>query len=138
MSTWSEKNTLKEAINYKKLFRDMMKDNPDKLSAAVECFNFVADRRYFEHMKIAEIDGKLLMGEREEVVTSPVQIIRELLYWLSCYYESGNIRHDEEFSDRKLLIRCAEVFKENFPEEFRVAMKEWYIPNKNETQSLFA
>lgn len=56
----------------------------------------------------------------------------EVEYWLSCYYESGHCRHEEEFKDRKAFIKYLEVFKSSCKEKHH----KW-VPLNPETKFLF-
>lgn len=56
----------------------------------------------------------------------------EMEYWLSCYYESGHCRHEEEYKDRKAFIKYLEVFKSSCKEKHH----KW-VPYNSETKFLF-
>ena len=56
----------------------------------------------------------------------------EASYWLSCYYEGGHCRHEEEYNDRKAFLKFLEVFK-----PFCKDKHTSWIPYKEETKFLF-
>lgn len=124
-------------MDYKKTFTKTITDARTPLRGCVEVFNYIAFSRYFEHRALHEtIDSGVYTNDEEDwTVTKISDLIEELYYWLSCYYESGHCRHEEEFADRLLLIRGIETLKV-YSNPFE---SHWlsYIPKNKDTQGLF-
>lgn len=61
----------------------------------------------------------------------------EISYWLSCYYESGHCRHEDEYADRLSFIKFLKVFVPLCSDKpVNLGFTRW-IPRKTETEFLF-
>lgn len=124
-------------MDYRKSFAKTISNAKNILAGCVKVFNSIAFDRYFEHMALNETSnpGVYTNGEGDWVVTKIEDLVVELSYWLSCYYEAGHCRHDEEFSDRIMLIRGLEAILPYC----RAMTKDWfrYIPENKDTERIF-
>lgn len=109
--------------------------NRDELTAlAVKYWNELALGYFIEHKELErQEDGSYNCSEETFPVNDVSDIYDEMLYWLSCYYERGNVRHDEEHHDRHAFLKFAEVFRP-YVGDLR---NEWGIPRKDENRFLF-
>lgn len=117
-----------------KTVHSAMMSKSDLLAQGAKYFNELANGYYFEYEEVhfdcdkdawVESDGNKSYSTIDDFCA-------EISYWLSCYYESGNCRHDEEFAHRKAFIKYLEVFKPFCKEKHT----RW-IPHNKETEFLF-
>ena len=123
----TRKPTMIKAIN-------SAKDNSDTLLAlCAKYFNEFANEYFFEYEVHFDADKDAWVeSDCEKSYSSIDDFCKEVSYWLSCYYESGNCRHDEEYKDRKAFLKYLEVFKSSCKEKHT----KW-IPYIEETKFLF-
>ena len=116
---------------------DNAKTRDEIMALAVEYWNELALGYFIEHEELVYDKERALYCEvenRDRTYSDVSDIYGEELYWLSCYYESGNLRHDEEHHDRHAFLKFAEVFRPY------VGSLEGYlsgIPRKEENAFLF-
>ena len=77
----------------------------------------IYNKHDFEKMKVAghltatvlnALDDFIKVGTTTQEIDD---FCAEASYWLSCYYESGHCRHEEEYTHRKAFIKFLDVFK---------------------------
>lgn len=97
-------------------------------------FNELANGYFFEHEVVTK-KGKVYRESEsdENYYRDVLDFCNEISYWLSCYYEYGNIRHDAEYNDRKAFIKFLKVFQPYCKEE----ISNRWIPHRKETAFLF-
>lgn len=125
----------------RKTVEEYKNSNRDLLPLAVEYWNELASGYYLENSILSYYENTIgscyKNDENDFIVTSIDDIISEVIYWLSCYYEDGNTRKEDEFNDRKAFIKFLSVFiplsENNFLSEF----KKWRIPCNNDTMELY-
>lgn len=112
------------------------KTSEELFALAVKFWNELALGYCIEHRELTlREDGKYTSEEGDFVADCLLDVYGEELYWLSCYYERGNMRHDDEHHDRHAFLKFAEVFRPY------VGSLEGYldgIPCKPENEFLFA
>ena len=112
------------------------KDNSAELLAiCAKYWNELANGYYLEHEEVhfdADKDAWVESESVENTYSTVDDFCAEASYWLSCYYESGHCRHEEEFKDRKAFIKFLDVFKPFCKEKHT----KW-IPYIEETKFLF-
>lgn len=105
------------------------------LAMCAKYWNELANGYYLEYEEVhfdpnknawVEFDGE---GNTYNTVDD---FCKEASYWLSCYYECGNCRHEEEYAHRKAFIKFLDVFKPFCKEKHT----KW-IPYIEETKFLF-
>lgn len=104
------------------------------LAIGAKYFNELANGYFFEYEEVhfdADKDS-WVSSDSEKSYSSIDDFCEEISYWLSCYYESGHCRHDEEYKDRKAFLKYLEVFKPYCKEKHT----KW-IPYIEETKFLF-
>ena len=125
----TRKPTMVKAVN-------SAKDNSDDLIAlCARYFNELANGYYFEYEEVTyDIERHCWVESenKDNTYSSVDDFCSEISYWLSCYYEGGNCRHEEEFKDRKAFLKYLEVFKAHCKEKHN----RW-IPYIEETKFLF-
>ena len=100
-----------------------MQSSSELLALCAKYWNELANGYYLEHEEVHFDADKDAWVESESAEAS---------YWLSCYYECGHCRHEEEFKDRKAFIKFLDVFKPFCKEKHT----KW-IPYIEETKFLF-
>ena len=104
------------------------------LAIGAKYFNELANGYFFEYEEVhfdADKDT-WIESDGENSYSSIDDFCDEVSYWLSCYYESGHCRHEEEYKDRKAFLKYLEVFKPHCKEKHT----KW-IPYIEETKFLF-
>ena len=126
----TRKPTMIKAIN-------AVKDSSsDLLALCAKYWNELALGYYLEHEEVHFDSDKKVWVEHESAENSYSSVddfCAEASYWLSCYYESGHCRHEEEYAHRKAFIKFLDVFKPFCKEKHT----KW-IPYVEETKFLFA
>ena len=113
------------------------KTREELVALAVKFWNELALGYCIEHKELAlQSDGSYNCEENTFHVADVSDVYEEALYWLSCYYESGNIRHDDEHHDRHAFLKFVEVFRPYVGDVGPVA-SYWGIPRKPENEFLF-
>ena len=114
------------------------KTRDELMALAVKYWTELALGYFIEHEELEYDEARALYYEVENhdrTYSDISDIYGEELYWLSCYYERGNMRHDDEHHDRHAFLKFAEVFRPY------VGSLEGYlegIPRKPENEFLFA
>ena len=105
------------------------------LAICAKYWNELANGYYLEQEEVHFDPSKDAWVESESAENSYSTVddfCEEASYWLSCYYENGHRRHEEEFEDRKAFIKFLDVFKPFCKEKHT----KW-IPYNEETKFLF-
>lgn len=99
-------------MDYNKAFTKMMYTSDNPLDGAVLIFNEIADKRDFTHRSLKRSEnGELISQDGNWDPKSVKDIIDELEYWYSLYFEEGSIRHDEEYRDRHLIKKAIDFLE---------------------------
>ena len=131
MEKTTRKPQMKKAVAEAKTAEELM-------VLAVKYWNELANGYFIEHEELSlQEDGSYNCAENNFRVNDISDIYGEALYWLSCYYEPGNVRHDEEHHDRHSFLKFCEVFRPYVGGVEAVA-SHWGIPRKPENEFLFA
>ena len=116
------------------------KTRDELMSLAVKYWNELALGYFIEHEELKYDASRMCYYEvecEENTYVELSDIYEESLYWLSCYYESGNMRHDEEHHDRHAFLKFAEVFRP-YVGDIAGTASHWGIPRKAENEFLWA
>lgn len=133
MRTHYERTTRKpkmiKTINHAKSISD-----DELLKVCADYFNELANGYYFEYEEVHfdENTKTYLESDGSKSYSSVNDFCNEIAYWLSCYYESGNTRYEDEYNDRKAFLKFLEVFKP-YCEKINL---DW-IPMNKDTEFLF-
>ena len=127
MEKTTRKPTMIKNIGYAKC-------NSEKLlEFGAKYFNEFANGYYLEHEEVHfDSDMKAWIDTEGNSYKSIDDFCQEVSYWLSCYYEGGHCRHEEEYNDRRAFLKYMEVFKDYCKEKHT----HW-IPYNKETAFLF-
>lgn len=99
-------------MDYNKLFTKIMYNAKNPMEGAVNIFNEVANRRYLEYEVLHDNGNENYIDSEDSWNPKTVSdIIKELKYWYSLYFEEGHIRHDEEYSDRHLFKKAIDFLE---------------------------
>ena len=112
-----------------------MQSSSELLALCAKYWNELANGYYLEYKEVHFDPSKdaWVESENDENSYSTVDdFCDEASYWLSCYYESGHCRHEEEYAHRKAFIKFLDVFKPFCKEKHT----KW-IPCIEETKFLF-
>lgn len=113
----------------------VMQSSSDLLTICAKYWNELANGYYLEHKEVhfdADKDAWVESDNKGNIYSTVDDFCDEASYWLSCYYEDGHYRHEEEFKDRKVFIKFLEVF-----EPFCKEKHTRWIPHIEETKFLF-
>ena len=91
-----------------------MQSSSELLAICAKYWNELANGYYLEYEEVHFDPSKdaWVESENDENSYSTVDdFCDEASYWLSCYYESGHCRHEEEYTHRKAFIKFLDVFK---------------------------
>ena len=105
------------------------------LAICAKYWNELANGYYLKYEEVHFDPSKDAWVESESAENSYSTVddfCTEASYWLSCYYENGHCRHEEEFKDRKAFVKFLDVFKPFCKEKHTK-----YIPYNEETKFLF-
>lgn len=125
--------TTRKDIMINSAFHALVSGQSELLAIGAKYFNELMSGYYLDH-EIVSFDsdkGSYIDSEGYEY-KSIDDFCSEVEYHLSCYYESGHVRHEEEFKDRKAFIKYLEVFKTDCKEKHH----KW-VPYNSETKFLF-
>lgn len=112
-----------------------MQYSSELLAICAKYWNELANGYYLKYEEVHFDPSKDAWVESESAENSYSTVddfCAEASYWLSCYYEYGHYRHEEEFKDRKAFIKFLDVFKPFCKEKHT----KW-IPYIEETKFLF-
>jgi hypothetical protein len=112
-----------------------MQSSSDLLALCAKYWNELANGYYLEYKEVHFDAGNDAWVESEDAENSYSTVddfCDEASYWLSCYYEGGHCRHEEEYAHRKAFIKFLDVFKPFCKEKHT----KW-IPYIEETKFLF-
>lgn len=112
-----------------------MQSSSELLATCAKFWNELANGYYLKYEEVHFDPSKDAWVESESAENSYSTVddfCAEASYWLSCYYEYGHYRHEEEFKDRKAFIKFLDVFKPFCKEKHT----KW-IPYIEETKFLF-
>lgn len=121
----------------KKIVSEYIQYKKDLLPLCVEYWNELANSYFIEYEELNFNGSYYENGEKSLEVYNIDDLVLECIYWLSCYYENGNIRHDEEYNDRKAFIKFLTVFIPYSSLDYSDNMKRLEIPCNKETEILF-
>lgn len=111
---------------------ETVKDNSTELlSVAVKYWNELALGYCIEHEELKSENGKYINDEKSFTVESIEDVLTECIYWLSCYYENGHCRKEDEYNDRKAFIKFLTVFL-----PYSNITRLYDIPSDKDTNSL--
>lgn len=125
----TRKPTMIKAVNH------AMESSFELLVICAKFWNELANGYYLEHEEVHFDPSKDAWVESESAENSYSTVddfCEEASYRLSCYYEGGHCRNEEEFKDRKAFIKFLDVFKPFCNEKHT----KW-IPYNEETKFLF-
>lgn len=127
-----EKTTRKPTMI--KSVNNAVNSESDLLALGAKYFNELANGYFFECEEVHfDNDKKCWMESDNSYFYETIDdFCSEVSYFLSCYYECGHCRHEDEYNDRKAFIKYLEVFKPFCKEKHTK-----YIPYKEETKFLF-
>ena len=112
-----------------------MQSSSELLAICAKFWNELANGYYLEHEEVhfdADKDAWVESDNEGNTYSTVDDFCAEASYWLSCYYESGHCRHEEEYAHRKAFIKFLDVFKPFCKEKHT----KW-IPYIEETKFLF-
>lgn len=112
-----------------------IQSSSELLAICAKYWNELALGYYIEHEEVHFDPSKDVWVESESAenfYSTVDDFCAEASYWLSCYYESGHCRHEEEYAHRKSFLKFLEVFKPFCKEKHT----KW-IPYIEETKFLF-
>ena len=99
-------------MDYNKKFKNIMFKANNPMEGAKDIFNEVSYERSFEHRALKDDgSGGYISDDGEWSPETVSDIIDELEYWYSLYFEEGHIRHDEEFKERHLLKKAIDFLE---------------------------
>ena len=126
--------TTRKLTMVKSVMHALISGQSELLAIGAKYFNELANGYFFEYEEVHFDCDKdaWIESDGEKSYSSIDDFCDEISYWLSCYYESGHCRHDEEYKDRKAFLKYLEVFKPHCKEKHN----RW-IPYKEETKFLF-
>ena len=119
----------------KSVFHANVLGETELLGICAKYWNELALGYYIEHEEV-HWDADKDAWVEDDISIEPYKTVddfcKEASYWLSCYYECGHCRHEEEFKDRNAFLKFLEVFKPFCKEKHT----KW-IPYIEETKFLF-
>lgn len=127
--------TTRKPTMIKSVFHASVLGETELLAICAKYWNELANGYYLEHEEVhwdADKDAWVEHERGGESYKTVDDFCAEASYWLSCYYEGGHCRHEEEFKDRKAFMKFLEVFKPFCKEKHT----KW-IPYTEETKFLF-
>lgn len=129
------KRTTRKPTMVKSVFHASVLGETELLGICAKYWNELALGHYIEHEEVhwdADKDAWVEDDTSIEPYKTVDDFCKEASYWLSCYYEGGHCRHEEEFKDRKAFLKFLKVFKPFCKEKHT----KW-IPYIEETKFLF-
>ena len=126
--------TTRKPTMIKSVMHALISGQSELLAIGAKYFNELANGYGFEYEEVHFDCDKdaWIESDGEKLYSSIDDFCDEFYYWLSCYYESGHCRHEEEYKDRKVFLKYLEVFKSSCKEKHT----KW-IPYIEETKFLF-
>lgn len=124
--------TTRKDVMINAAFHALVSGQSELLAIGAKYFNELMNGYYLEHEAVSFDPDKGWVDSENYEYHSIDDFCSEVEYWLSCYYESGHCRHEEEFKDRKAFIKYLEVFKSSCKEKHH----KW-VPLNPETKFLF-
>ena len=130
----SNERTTRKPTMIKSVMNALIGGQSELLAIGAKYFNELANGYGFEYEEVHFDCDKdaWIESDSEKSYSSIDDFCDEISYWLSCYYESGHCRHEEEYKDRKAFLKYLEVFKPSCKETHT----KW-IPYIEETKFLF-
>ena len=113
------------------------KTGKDLLDLCAKYFNEIVNRYYIEFEEVHWNNEKHAYHDYDEpdnLYKTVDDFCSEIAYWLSCYYESGHCRHEEEYKDRFAFIKFLKVFYPLCSETKYI--KHW-LPCRDEVRFLY-
>lgn len=103
------------------------KSDKERFDLAAKYWNELAMGYCIEHEYVIEQNGIYVEDEgKDNKYESISDFVGEAAYWLSCYFESGHCRHEEEFQDRFAFAKFIKVFKPYVDKEtFDKVTRHW-------------
>lgn len=128
---------MEKTTRYPKMSQSIMtalvSGQSELLAIGAKYFNELANGYGLEHEEVHfDCDLDAWIDTEGNSYKSIDDFCQEVSYWLSCYYEGGHCRHEEEFYDRKAFLKYMKAFKTFCKEKHT----NW-IPYKKETAFLF-
>lgn len=118
-----------------KAVQHAMQSSSDLLAICAKFWNELANGYYLEYEEVhfdPSKDAWVESDNKGNAYSTVDDFCDEASYWLSCYYEGGHCRHEEEYAHRKAFIKFLDVFKPFCKEKHT----KW-IPYIEETKFLF-